>query len=235
MTSTRLPGKVLLPVLGKTLLECQIERMQRIKIADEQVIATTVNDTDQPIVDLCNHLGVAVYRGDEEDVLSRYYEAAQAYDAGVIVRVTSDCPLIDPQIIDTVIQHYLNHQPKIAYTANILKRTLPRGMDTEVFSMQALTEAHREATEAPEREHVTPFIQNQAERYPAGSVEYEGDQSHHRWTVDTREDFELIRRMLEALYPHYPEFTLQDCLTLLKHNPDWQSINSHIEQKAYGA
>jgi spore coat polysaccharide biosynthesis protein SpsF len=234
MTSTRLPGKVLLPVLGKPLLEYQIERLQRVTLADEVVIATTVNPTDQPIVDLCDRLGTSVYRGDEADVLSRYYEAACTYGASVIVRVTSDCPLIDPQIIDTVIQHYLDHQPTTDYVSNTLRRTLPRGMDTEVFSMQALTEAYQEATVQPDREHVTPFIHQQPDRFTMTPVIYDDDQSQHRWTVDTPEDFALIQKILVALYHNCPKFTLADCLNLLKQNPEWRLINAHVEQKKYG-
>ncbi|RZM83060.1 cytidylyltransferase domain-containing protein [Leptolyngbya iicbica] len=234
MTSTRLPGKVLLPVLGKPLLEYQIERLQRVTLADKVIIATTVNPTDQPIVDLCDRLGVAVYRGDEADVLSRYYEAARTYGADVIVRVTSDCPLIDPQIIDTVIQHYFDQQPAADYAANTLRRSLPRGMDTEVFSMSALTAAHQEATAQPDREHVTPFIHQQPERFAMTTVSYDDDQSQHRWTVDTPEDFALIQKILVALYPHCPKFTLADCLNLLEQNPEWRLINAHVEQKKYG-
>ena len=134
MTSTRLPGKILLPVLGKPLLEYQIERLKRCNKADEIVIATTINSSDQPVVNLCERLGIAYYRGSECDVLARYFEAAVASQADVIVRVTSDCPVIDPTVIKQCIDFYLKHYPYYDYVSNSLQRTYPRGMDTEVFS-----------------------------------------------------------------------------------------------------
>lgn len=235
MTSNRLPGKVLKPVLEKPLLEYQIERLRRVKLADKIVIATTTNATDDPIVELCNAIGVTHFRGSEQDVLSRYYGAAQAIQADVVVRVTSDCPLIDPQIIDQVIQLYLDGDGNVDYASNSLQRSFPRGMDTEVFSFVALEQAHREATEPPQREHVTPFLYQHPERYRIVQLTSPQDLSRHRWTVDTPEDFKLICCMLEALYPQVPDFTLQDCLNLIDCHPDWPTINAHVEQKQYGA
>jgi spore coat polysaccharide biosynthesis protein SpsF len=234
MTSTRLPGKVLKRVLDKPLLEYQIERLRRVKLADEIVIATTVNDTDQPIIELCKNLSVSYFRGSEEDVLARYHGAAKEHYVDVVVRVTSDCPLIDPQVIDEVIHFYIENTDKYDYVSNCLKRTYPRGMDTEVFSLKALHEAFLEATAQPDREHVTPFIYKHSERYRVGHVVYSENKSSHRWTVDTPEDFELIRRIIEAVYPQIPEFSLEDCLNLLQQYPDWSNINAHIEQKRYG-
>ncbi|CAD5937734.1 cytidylyltransferase domain-containing protein [Planktothrix agardhii] len=233
MTSTRLPGKVLKQVLGKPLLEYQIERLQRVKLANEIVIATTTNETDEPIVELCNRLAVAYFRGSEDDVLSRYYGAATAHKADLVVRVTSDCPLIDPQVIDTVIDYCLQNQSHYDYVSNSLERTYPRGMDTEVFSFSTLQQAFGEATAQPDREHVTPFIYRQPARYRLGHVIYSEDCSHHRWTVDTPEDFELIQKIIEAIYPRKPNFTLEDCLSLLKKHPEWYIINSHVSQKNY--
>lgn len=234
MTSTRLPGKILKKVLGKPLLEYQIERLRRVKLADEIVIATTINETDELIVQLCDSLSVSYFRGSEEDVLSRYYEAAKVHQADVIVRVTSDCPLIDPEVIDRVIKFYINYQTKYDYVSNSLERTYPRGMDTEVFSFKALQEAFLEATALPDREHVTPFIHRQPQRYSLASVNYSENQSHHRWTVDTPEDFELIKRIIEAIYPNLPDLTLKDCFNLLENNPEWLTINAHVQQKKYG-
>jgi len=234
MTSTRLPGKVLKEVLGKPLLEYHIERLQRVRLADELVIATTVNDTDQPIVDLCERLGVKFFRGSEEDVLSRYYYTAIEHKADAVVRVTSDCPLIDPKEIDKVIKAYKDNHPRFDYVANTLTRTYPRGMDTEVFSMKALKEAFEKATEVPQREHVTPFIHRQPDRYKLLNVEYKDDFSFHRWTVDTIEDFALIKILIEELYPKKSHFSLEDCLEFLERNPEWIKLNAHIEQKVYG-
>ena len=233
MTSTRLPGKVLLEVLGKPLLAYQVERLRRCKRADAVVLATTTNKTDQALVDFCCEHGISCYRGSEEDVLSRYYEAAREHRAETIVRVTSDCPLIDPAVIDRVIEAF--NWGGEDYVANILERTYPRGMDCEVFTFEALQTAHREATDKPDREHVTPFIYRHPERFTLGNVRYGEDCSRYRWTVDTQEDYELIRCMLEALVLQKPHFTLEDCLHLIEQNPDWEKINCHVEQKIYGA
>jgi spore coat polysaccharide biosynthesis protein SpsF len=234
MTSTRLPGKVLKTVLDKPLLEYQVDRLKRVQLANRLVIATTTNETDLPIVEWCESQSIDYFRGSENDVLSRYYGAAEAHGADVIVRLTSDCPLIDPQVTDQVIQFYMDHQPEYHYVSNSLVRSYPRGMDTEVFSFQALHEAYSEANEPFEREHVTPFIYQRPERYRMADIRYAQDQSHHRWTVDTKEDLELIRTMLETLYPVNPYFTLEDALRLHAENPEWVRINQHIEQKKLG-
>ncbi len=231
MTSTRLPGKVMKEVLGKHLLEYQIERLNRAKEADELVIATTTNDTDQPIVELCERMGVAYYRGSEEDVLSRYYEAATEFRADVVVRVTSDCPLIDPAVVDKVIKHYKDNWDKYDYVSNTLTRTYPRGMDTEVFSYKVLQEVYYNAQEQPEREHVTPYICWHPERYKLDNVSHHENQSHHRWTVDTPEDFELIKLILQDLYPVSNKFTWLDVLNLLNEHPEWVQINASVTQK----
>lgn len=233
MTSTRLPGKVLKTVLGKPLLEYQVERLQRVQLADAIVIATTTNDTDQPIVDWCDRCSIPYYRGSESDVLSRYYEAAQAHQADVIVRVTSDCPLIDPTVTDQVIQAFHDRYSGVDYVSNCLQRSYPRGLDTEVFSFRALQESFEQATTAAEREHVTLFIDSQPDRYHLAGITHAKDESHHRWTVDTAEDFELIRRILETLYPVKPDFSWQDVLKLLADHPDWVAINAHVAQKAH--
>lgn len=232
MTSTRLPGKILKQVFGKPLLEYQIDRLHRVQFADELVIATTTNATDEPIVELCDRLSIPYFRGSEEDVIARYHGAAKAHHADVVVRVTSDCPLIDPQVIDRVIQSYIDD--RYDYVSNCIERTYPRGMDTEVFSFKALNEAFLEATAKPDREHVTPFIHRQPDRYKLGSVLYNKNCSQHRWTVDTPEDFDLIQKILEAIYPQNPEFRLEDCLEWLDRYPEWSKINAHIEQKQYG-
>lgn len=233
MTSTRLPGKVLKTVLGKPLLAYQLERLRRVKSADGLVVATTTNDTDEPIVALCQELGVAVYRGSETDVLSRYYEAAQVHQADAIVRVTSDCPLIDPDVLETLIQFYRAHADQYDYVSNSLgdPPTFPRGLDTEVFSMNALAEAHTCATHPAEREHVTPYLYRRPEYYRLHGITHPVNLSHHRWTVDTPEDFELIERILSALYPINPRFGMADVLALLEEHLDWMALNAHISQK----
>jgi len=232
MTSTRLPGKVLKEVLGKPLLEYQIERLRRVKLADEFVIATTVNETDLPIVRLCEKLNIAYFRGSEEDVLSRYYHCAKESGGEVIVRITSDCPIIDPQVIDKTIHYYTTHRQD--YVSNSLERTYPRGMDTEVFSYKCLSEAFHEAVDKPEREHVTPFIYRRPERYRLANVSYMKSCGDYRWTVDTNEDYELIRLMIEELYPGNPNFSLEDALDAVERHPEWRLLNAHVQQKGYG-
>lgn len=231
MTSTRLPGKVLKEVMGKPLLEYQIERLKKVKQADDLVIATTINKSDQPIIELCKKLNINYYRGSEEDVLSRYYEAAKQYQADVIVRVTSDCPLIDPAVVDEVINNFRKSTGKYDYVSNTLERTYPRGMDTEVFSIEALKEAYDKAVLTPEREHVTLYIYSHPEKFRLFSVKYKKDESSHRWTVDTEEDFILIKTILEELYPQKPDFTMEDCLELMLKRPELIKINQHVQQK----
>ena len=232
MGSTRLPGKIMKKVLDKPLLEYQLERLFRVKHADQVIIASSDHGELQPIADLCLRLGVPYFRGSEQDVLSRYYGAATQYGADVVVRITSDCPLIDPAVVDKVIGFYLTHKEEYDFVSNTFaKRTYPRGMDTEVFSYKALKEANEEATDEAEREHVTIFIKRRPERYRLKTLPYDKDFSHYRWTVDTPEDFMLIEKMITALYPVNPHFTLEDCLALLAENPDWIKINEHIKQK----
>ena len=231
MTSTRLPGKVLKTVLDKPLLEYQIERLRRIKLADEIVIATTTNDADQPIVDFCNRLDLPFFRGSEEDVLSRYYGAAVQYKADVVVRVTSDCPVIDPVLSDEAIRCFLEHNNSYDYLRLF---QYPRGLDTEVFTFKALEECYFEAIEKPDREHVTPFLYRHSERYKIKYMSPSLDYSHHRWTVDTPEDFELIKLLIEELYPIKKMFDYVDILDVLAKKPDWYYINEEVRQKEYG-
>jgi spore coat polysaccharide biosynthesis protein SpsF len=152
----------------------------------------------------------------------------------VVVRVTSDCPVIDPDVCDLVIKTYLDRKDELDYVSNTLERTFPRGMDTEVFSFAALEQAHKEATKEPDREHVTPFIRMRPERFRLYSITAHQDESGHRWTVDTPEDLQLITMIFEALYYQNPEFSLQDILELMQVHPDWPAINTHVEQKKYG-
>lgn len=231
MTSTRLPGKVLMPIMGRPMLSYQLERLRRVTRVDRVVVATTVNATDGPIVDFCAKECVDCTRGSEYDVLSRYFEAATYFEATTIVRVTSDCPLIDPQLIDMAMVAYAGADGGYDYVSNMIAPTWPCGMAVEVFSARALAEAQAEATEAAEREHVTPFIYWRPGRYSLKSLTMQPDLSDRRWTVDTPEDFELVRRILETLYPRRPRFDMHDVLALLAEHPDWELINRHVVQK----
>jgi spore coat polysaccharide biosynthesis protein SpsF len=232
MTSTRLPGKIAIEVAGKTLLEHHLERIRRSRLQTMVVVATTTNETDDIIVEICDKTSTAVYRGSEHDVLSRYYFAASAFNADIVVRVTSDCPLIDPEIIDLTIRSFLSDGSQMDYVSNCrLRQTYPRGLDTEVFTFAALKEAHEEANQPFEREHVTPFIWQRPKRFNLANVDHVTDFSNHRWTVDTPEDLELIDNMVKVLYPTNRFFGMRDCIDLLDANPTWEAINKHVEQK----
>jgi spore coat polysaccharide biosynthesis protein SpsF len=231
MTSTRLPGKVMLPLAGHPMLERLTERLNRVSRADAVVIATTTNATDDVIADFCSAQDLACHRGPEHDVLSRYAAAARVHQASVIVRVTSDCPLLDPELVDDLLQRFASHGGRVDYASNMIEPTWPYGMAVEVFSAQALYEADAEATQPAEREHVTPFIYWRPERYRLLSVRHDVDLSAQRWTVDTPEDYELVRRIFETLYPVRPRFVMADVLDLLARHQDWMRINQHVEQK----
>lgn len=230
--STRLPGKVLLPIMGRPVMEYGLERLRRARSADQVIIATSENPADNSVVDLAEKLGFAYYRGSESDVLSRFYGAALTFGADVIVRCNSDCPLIDPTVVDTIINEYHKPGHPYDYVSNILKPTYPTGMHTEVFSLEALKTAHLSAKDPLEREHVTPYIYRRPEMFRLKNVAIEKDISWHRWTLDLPEDFELISRIYKALYPQNPAFTMDDVLRLLDQYPDWATINGHIHKNA---
>lgn len=224
MGSTRLPGKVLKDIAGRPMLSYQMERLRRVKRAERIVVATTDQPADDAVERFCQKEKIACVRGSEHDVLARYHLAIERFPADVVVRITADCPLIDPAIVDEAIAAY---EPD--YVSNMLEQTYPYGMAVEVFSAQALREAHREAKDPAEREHVTPFIYRRPERYRLKSLTMAPNLSHHRWTVDTPEDFELVSRLLKTLKPN---FRLQDVLAVLNDHPDWCALNAHVEQKA---
>lgn len=232
MTSTRLPGKVLREVLGKPLLAFQLERMRRARSLDRIVIATTTNASDDPIAAFCAREGCDLVRGPEQDVLARYAQAAQAFPAATVVRMTSDCPLIEPALIDLAVDRFA--QARCDYLSNMLQPTWPYGLAVEVFTREALMAAAAEAQDPREREHVTPFLYWRPERFRLESLTTSPDLSQHRWTVDTPEDFELVRLILEALYPQRPEFGTADVLAVLEAHPDWVKINAHVAQRTAG-
>lgn len=228
MTSTRLPGKVLMKVAGKTLLEYHIERLRLSGLP--VVVATTTNETDEPIVDLCNQLQVPVYRGDENDVLSRFWETAEKFQIDPIVRVTSDCPLIDGKMIAQAVQQYLESKKSWLYLSNCLERTYPRGFDFEVFSREMLNEAFEKAQSLPEREHVTPYIhQNHHGKTKLQSIKRSTDMSAHRLTVDELDDFRLIEKLI--IDYSAAEKSEREISQILIDHPELQRMNSHIEQK----
>jgi spore coat polysaccharide biosynthesis protein SpsF len=231
MGATRLPGKPLKQVMNRPLLSYQIERLRRAKSLDNIVIATTTDQQDQKIVALCEQENIPFFRGSPLDVLDRYYQAAKKFKAEVIVRITGDCPIIDPSVVDLAVDFYLKHHPAYDYVSNSLQRTYPRGLDVEVFNFKILEKIVREAQKPEEREHVTPYIYEHPEMFTLGSIVREPNESHHRWTVDTEEDFQLIEKLITSLYPSNPQFTADDVLQLLREHPDWVEINAHVKQK----
>ncbi|TWB64114.1 cytidylyltransferase domain-containing protein [Nitrospirillum viridazoti] len=234
MGSTRLPGKVMLTVAGRTLLAHQVERLRRATLVDEVVVATSDRAADDAIADQCRVLGVACFRGSEHDVLDRFCRAALAHHADVAVRVTGDCPLIDPGLIDQLLTLFLAANPPLDH-ASVDIGYYPRGLDAEAISMTALQAAWQEAREPFEREHVTPFIYRRPDRFRLGSLPPAGpapvEMGPQRWCVDTVEDFQLVRRLLETLLPAKPHFTWTDCLDVLRRHPDWVLLNRDVVQK----
>lgn len=231
MGSTRLPGKVLKEVLGKPLLMYLIERLRRVEKADAVVIATTDLQEDDVIAALCAREQIQVVRGSSSDVLGRYASAAAASQADPIVRICADCALIDPAVIDEAITFYLAHLPQYAWVGNFLERRYPRGYEVEVFSRQALDTAVEQAKELDEREHVTPYLYRHPELFGLAGVRGDQDLGHHRWVVDTADDFALISRILSSLYPNHPHFNTADIVSLLEKHPNWIRLNAHVEQR----
>lgn len=231
MGSTRLPGKVLKQVLERPLLDFLVERLTQCRALDQIVILTSKLAQDDAIASFCQEKNLLCFRGSEEDVLDRYYQAALETKPDGILRITADCPLIDPDIVDQVVKVFHQHAPHADYVSNSLQRTFPRGLDVEIFSFKALEQAFQQAHRPEEREHVTLYLYRHPEKFKLYNVAHIPSLATYRWTVDTPEDFTLIRLILEHLYPKNSQFRLNDILHLLKEHPDWNQINAHIEQK----
>lgn len=227
MSSTRLPGKVLADLAGRPLLSHLLERAGRAKTLDSVVIATTVGPQDDPIEELCKQRGAPCFRGSEEDVLDRYYQTAMAFGADVIVRLTSDCPVHDPVVLDKTVRHFLDGH--FDYVSNVRNPRFPNGLETEVFSFAALERAWREAALRSEREHVTPYIWKHPELFRLGSVEHDVNLSALRWTVDEPEDLELIRELYRHLGPA-STFGMAEILALLERHPELGRINARFKR-----
>jgi spore coat polysaccharide biosynthesis protein SpsF len=231
MGSTRLSGKVLLDLAGKPMLIRVIERINQSKHIDGVVIATTTNLIDNDIVSMCRDHGWNFYRGSEVDVLDRYYQTAKQYDAKTIVRITSDCPLIEPSVIDRVVRRYFAIFPDVDYVSNIFPyRTYPRGLDVEVMSFKTLERCWKEETTLKYREHVTLYIHHNPYKFKIDEVNIESDLSLMRWTVDTQKDFDFVSK----IYNHFGEgrFSWVDVIELLKKYPEISEINKGVQQKA---
>ncbi len=229
MGATRLPNKVLKDLAGQPMLARVVNRTLRAKTLDTVVVATTTQPIDNTIVHLCKTQGWSYFRGSEEDVLDRYYQAALAFEADAIVRITADCPLIEPEIIDKVVNEFLSSYPEVQYVSNVLIRTFPRGLDVEVMSFDSLRKAWHEDDNPAWREHVTLYIESHPEKFKPRNVANDTDYSYMRWTVDTPEDLEFIHQIYN--YFQNDAFTWKDVLHLLQVHPEWLEINRHIEQK----
>lgn len=229
MGSTRLPGKVLKDLGGQTVLSRVVHRVQRARLTGEIVVATSTKPADDVIVEECQRIAVKFFRGEEDDVLDRYYRCALWAGAGAVVRITSDCPLIDPDVTDETIHAFLTHHPD--YASNALERTYPRGLDTEIMTMKALATARRDADEPYQRAHVTPFIYEHPRWFTLLAVEGFRDYSHYRWTLDTSEDLALIRALYERMN-NQDDFSWLDLVKLLEREPDLAEINRGVMQKA---
>ncbi|MGE4062689.1 MAG: NTP transferase domain-containing protein [Rhodospirillaceae bacterium] len=228
MGSSRLPGKVLMPILGEPMLLRQIERIRRCKLVDGLVVATSTSRTDDPLADICQARGIPVGRGSENDVLSRFIDVAKPYKPAAVVRLTGDCPLTDPEVIDAVIATFKNGA--VDYASNVEPATFPDGLDTEVISWSAMLQADREAVLPSHREHVTLYIRSKPETFRTAAYTRTPDLSHLRWTVDEPADLEFVRRIYEALYPAKPDFVTADVLHLLEANRHLADVNRGFER-----
>lgn len=229
-SSSRLPGKVLRPILGRPMLARQIERVQHAQCLDQLIVATSTEASDDEIDKLCKSLDVACFRGSLDNVLERFYQAALTFKPDHVVRLTGDCPLIAPEVIDQLIEQHLTE--KNDYTANCLTPSFPDGLDVEVMTFNALRRAWQEARLPSEREHVTPYIHKNPKQFKIGELRCERDLSFLRWTVDEPEDFILVEKIYQALYPQKPSFNWLDVLAWLDAHPEWKATNTHYERNA---
>lgn len=228
MSSTRLPGKIMLPVLGKPLLIRMIERVAASDLSGEIVVATSENEEDDIIEKLCLQEKINCFRGNLTDLLDRHYQAGKKFGADAIVKIPSDCPLIDPKIIDRVLRFYIDNSAKYDFVSNLHPATYPDGNDVEVISFKALERAWKEAFKNFEREHTTPYIWENPDKFQIANVEWESGlnfSASHRWTIDFEEDYLLIRNIYEELYPDNPTFSLNEILDLLAQKPEISALN----------
>jgi spore coat polysaccharide biosynthesis protein SpsF len=233
LCSTRLPGKVLMDLAGEPLIVRMVERVARMKAPVRIVVATTTDPADDALVSVCWAAGIEVFRGHPTDLLDRHLKVARRFGAGVVAKVPSDCPLIDPMVIDAVFARFAEGDSD--YSSNLHPASFPDGNDAEVMSVEVLEDAFREARLDFEREHTTPFLWERPERFRLSNVVWEEQADgrpgrdysmSHRWTIDYPEDYEFIRRVYEALYPADPAFGLYDILDLLDRWPGLVEINA---------
>lgn len=226
MSSSRLPGKVLKEIMGKPMLELQIERILRSKQIDKLVVATSDCKEDDAIESLCKKLLLDCYRGSLNNVLDRFYNAALQYIPNHIVRLTGDCPLTDPEVIDDLIRFYLDGD--YDYANNCSNPMLPDGLDAEIFSFAALKKAWEVPTNSLQQEHVTLYFEDNPQIFQTAVLTYHYDHSHLRWTVDEPQDFEFVQLVYQKLYPKNTEFSFKDVLKLIEDQPELTLINAEI-------
>jgi spore coat polysaccharide biosynthesis protein SpsF len=230
MTSSRLPGKVLLPVLDTPMIGRQLERLRRARRLDGIVVATSTDASDDPLVDFLDSEAVPVLRGPLDDVLARFALVIEEYEPTTVVRLTADCPLASPTVIDTVISAF--HDRGIDYVSNTLTPTWPDGLDVEVVRAPVLLWAAKTLTDPPEREHVTLGIYRRPDRFRVGNVENSEDLSDLRWTVDNADDLAFVREVYARLYPTDPEFEVDDVLALVRTEPGLSRTTMDAERNA---
>jgi len=232
MTSTRLPGKVMMDLAGRPMLAQQIARLKRCREVRDIVIATTVNDADNPVVELAKSEGIRCFRGDEQDVLSRFLGAARQEEADLIVRLTADCPLIDPGLIDQIIHQIEAHRHECDYASNVIERTFPRGLDAEAFFFDTLERIDRLASSTPAREHVTWLIlREHPELFLTRSVVDSTINSDLRWTVDVQEDLDMLRRLYQELNLASSFKSYADIRAYVRAHPAIAAMNATVAQK----
>ena len=232
MGSTRLPGKVLADIAGEPMLARVMERTRSARTVDQAVVATTELSVDHAIAQLCRQRGWPCFRGSETDVLDRYYGAAIEFSADLVVRVTSDCPLIDPRLIDAHVNLLLARWGELDFVTNMAKQTYPLGLAVEVMPADVLACMKRMSHSGMLKEHVTTLAYIEPGWFQIGHILHAVDLSHHRWTVDTREDLELVR----LIFQHFghDRFSWEEVLPVLERHPEWSQINESIQQKAIG-
>jgi len=231
--SKRLPGKIFKILAGKPMLWHVVDRLSHAKMLDKIIIATTTLSEDDQVEQFCISNNISFYRGSSNDVLSRYYETAKLYNAGIVIRITSDCPVIDPYLIDSMLLQF-NEEDHIDYMSNSLHRTFPRGLDAEIFTFASLEKTYNEANLDYEHEHVTPYIYNNPDKFIVKNYANEKDLSNYRWTVDTAEDLMLIDEIYKNLYRKDKIFLFKDILQLIESRPELAKINQDIKQKKLG-
>lgn len=229
MSSTRLPGKVLREILGKPMLWHLINRVKRSKYIEKIIIATSLKEIDRPILQVAGSSAVDSFAGSEDDVLDRYYQAAKKFGADPVIRITADCPLIDPQVIDKAIEVYLKNKGAVDYVTVCIPPTYPDGLDTEVFSLVALEKAWKEAKKQTEREYVTSYIWKNNQFFRHLNVSNQNDLSYMRWTVDEERDFLFVLEVYKALYKSEEKiFYMNDIINFLEGHPEIAAINQGI-------